>query len=317
MHRKSVIICVFLIIVFVFSFMGCSFQASGVPSRKDSGAASTKMKGTQRETVHKCLVPEASGDVTYGEGAVSIDASHTADGYVMICYQGDASKVKVQITAPGAVTYTYTLNIGAYETFPLSEGDGGYRLDVLENVRDDMYALAFSQDIQVKLQDEFKPFLYPNQYAWFTQQDDAVAYGIKLSETSSSDLDYVEQVYQYVITNIGYDEKLAATVTGGYLPDVDRTLQTKKGICFDYASLMAALLRSQGIPTKLQIGYSGEAYHAWISVYLTESGWVDSIIEFDGEHWSLMDPTLAASNSRSALKKYIGDGNNYTVKYSY
>ncbi len=317
MHRKSVIICVFLIIVFVFSFMGCSFQASGVPSRKDSGAASTKMKGTQRETVHKCLVPEASGDVTYGEGAVSIDASHTADGYVMICYQGDASKVKVQITAPGAVTYTYTLNIGAYETFPLSEGDGGYRLDVLENVRDDMYALAFSQDIQVKLQDEFKPFLYPNQYAWFTQQDDAVAYGIKLSETSSSDLDYVEQVYQYVITNIVYDEKLAATVTGGYLPDVDRTLQTKKGICFDYASLMAALLRSQGIPTKLQIGYSGEAYHAWISVYLTESGWVDSIIEFDGEHWSLMDPTLAASNSRSALKKYIGDGNNYTVKYSY
>lgn len=317
MHRKSVIICVFLIIVFVFSFMGCSFQASGVPSRKDSGAASTKMKGTQRETVHKCLVPEASGDVTYGEGAVSIDASHTADGYVMICYQGDASKVKVQITAPGAVTYTYTLNIGAYETFPLSEGDGGYRLDVLENVRDDMYALAFSQDIQVKLQDEFKPFLYPNQYAWFTQQDDAVAYGIKLSETSSSDLDYVEQVYQYVITNIVYDEKLAATVTGGYLPDVDRTLQTKKGICFDYASLMAAMLRSQGIPTKLQIGYSGEAYHAWISVYLTESGWVDSIIEFDGEHWSLMDPTLAASNSRSALKKYIGDGNNYTVKYSY
>lgn len=317
MHRKSVIICVFLIIVFVFSFMGCSFQASGVPSRKDSGAASTKMKGTQRETVRKCLVPEASGDVTYGEGAVSIDASHTADGYVMICYQGDASKVKVQITAPGAVTYTYTLNIGAYETFPLSEGDGGYRLDVLENVRDDMYALAFSQDIQVKLQDEFKPFLYPNQYAWFTQQDDAVAYGIKLSETSSSDLDYVEQVYQYVITNIVYDEKLAATVTGGYLPDVDRTLQTKKGICFDYASLMAALLRSQGIPTKLQIGYSGEAYHAWISVYLTESGWVDSIIEFDGEHWSLMDPTLAASNSRSALKKYIGDGNNYTVKYSY
>lgn len=327
MHRKSVIICVFLIIIFVFSFMGCSFQSSGFFFRKDSGAASTKSndtgktsaktEGAQRKTVYKCMVPDASGDVTYGVDAVSIDASHTDEGYVMVRYGGDASKVKLQITAPGAVTYTYTLKIGSYETFPLSEGDGEYRLDVLENVREDMYALAFSQDIQVKLQDEFKPFLYPNQYAWFTQKDDAVAYGIKLSDLSSGDLDYVEQVYQYVITNIVYDEKLAATVTGGYLPDVDRTLQTKKGICFDYAALMVAMLRSQGIPTKLQIGYSGEAYHAWISVYLTESGWVDSIIEFDGTHWSLMDPTLAASNSRSALKKYIGDGNNYTVKYSY
>ena len=50
---------------------------------------------------------------------------------------------------------------------------------------------------------------------------------------------------------------------------------------------------------------------------VTEIGWVDSIIEFDGKHWSLMDPTLAAGNSRSSLKKYIGDGKNYTVKYSY
>ena len=46
-------------------------------------------------------------------------------------------------------------------------------------------------------------------------------------------------------------------------------------------------------------------------------GWVDNIIEFDGKDWSLMDPTLAASNSASSVKKYIGDGSNYTVKYSY
>ena len=32
---------------------------------------------------------------------------------------------------------------------------------------------------------------------------------------------------------------------------------------------------------------------------------------------ALMDPTLAASNSASSEKKYIGDGSNYPVKYSY
>ena len=80
---------------------------------------------------------------------------------------------------------------------------------------------------------------------------------------------------------------------------------------------MAAMLRSQGVPTKLVVGYSGDAYHAWISVYLKEIGWVDDIIEFNGKNWSLMDPTLAANNSSKSVAKYIGDGNNYTVKYSY
>ena len=102
-----------------------------------------------------------------------------------------------------------------------------------------------------------------------------------------------------------------------YIPDIDATMQTRKGICFDYASLMSALLRSQGIPTKLVVGYSGTAYHAWISVYLDEAGWVDNIIEFDGKDWSLMDPTLAANNDEDSVKKYVGDGSNYIVKYSY
>ena len=94
-------------------------------------------------------------------------------------------------------------------------------------------------------------------------------------------------------------------------------MKTQKGICFDYASLMTALLRSQGIPTKLMVGYSGTVYHAWISVYLEETGWVDNVIQFNGTSWSLMDPTLAASNSATDVKKYIGTGENYTVCYWY
>ena len=46
-------------------------------------------------------------------------------------------------------------------------------------------------------------------------------------------------------------------------------------------------------------------------------GWVDNIIEFDGTNWSLMDPTLGASNNKKSVEKYIGDGSNYVVKYSY
>ena len=44
---------------------------------------------------------------------------------------------------------------------------------------------------------------------------------------------------------------------------------------------------------------------------------MDNIIEFDGTNWTLMDPTLGASNNKKSVEKYIGDGSNYVVKYSY
>ena len=98
---------------------------------------------------------------------------------------------------------------------------------------------------------------------------------------------------------------------------MDDTLASGTGICFDYAALMTAMLRSQNIPTKLEVGYSGDTYHAWISTYVDDKGWIDNIIEFDGKSWQLLDPTLAASNDKEAVKEYIGDGSNYIVKYTY
>lgn len=295
-------------------FSGCSSSDTSVPevsARGKSGGSSA------RKTVTAPLAPSADGETVYENGSASIDASHASDGYIMVRYLGSVSKIKVQIAAPDQVTYTYTLSGNSYETFPLQAGSGTYKISVLENVSGTMYAMAFSEEISVTISDEFKPFLYPNQYVWFTKDFQAVKLAKELSDQSSSDIDYIERVYHYVTKNIVYDEQKAQTVDAGYLPSIDDTIAEKKGICFDYASLMAAMLRAQSIPTKLAIGYSGDAYHAWISAYTKETGWVDKIIEFDGKSWSLMDPTLAANNSSRSVGKYIGDGSNYTVKYYY
>ena len=115
-----------------------------------------------------------------------------------------------------------------------------------------------------------------------------------------------------------YLKKKAKNVESGYLPNLDSVYKSKKGICFDYAATMTAMLRSQGVPTKLVIGYAGSAYHAWISVYSEKEGWIDNVIYFDGEKWNRMDPTFASSsNSSSSIMKYIGDGSNYKAKYAY
>lgn len=273
--------------------------------------------GGSRGSITDFPVPEASGSVTYESGGISIDASNTSQGYFMVKYSGSAPKIKIQVTGTDGAIYMYTSHKGDWETFPLTTGSGRYRVDVLENVTGDMYTLSCSEALDVSIEDEFGPFLMPNQYVWYEAGMESMDLAVKLSEKSSDDLNFVENVYEYVIKNVDYDYDKASNVPVDYVPSIDETLDSGKGICFDYASLMASMLRSQGVPTKLVVGYSGSAYHAWISVYTEETGWVDDIIEFDGKNWSLMDPTLASSNDGAAVGQYIGDGSNYTVKYNY
>lgn len=297
-----------------------SVQGSASSVRSDAKDVKEAPEDTReiRDSTPNVLVPEADGTDTYGTDTVTIDASHTDQGYVMVRYTGSNPKVKLQITTPEGTTYTYLLSQEQiYEAFPLPGGDGTYALSVLENVDGDMYSTACTQDIQVSIADEFLPFLYSNQYVTFTPQSKAVAKGAELVKEAHSDLEAVTAIYHYVVSNITYDEAKASSVVYGYLPDIDETLSSGTGICFDYAAITAAMLRSQRIPTRLEVGYAGEAYHAWISVYLEETGWIDDIIEFHGSSWSLMDPTFAAGTNKSRLKEFIGDGTNYVVKYYY
>ena len=298
-----------LIAIFCLLLGGCSGSSSA--SRKEHS-------GPPRDSTPKVLTPSADGVTVYQNDFASIDASNTSQGYVMVKYNGTNEKVKLQITCPDQSCYTYLISDrGAYDTFPLTAGNGSYALQVLENVAGDTYTVSLAQSINVNIEDEFLPFLYPNQYVNFHTDSKAVSKGSDLAKDTYSDLDVVQNSYNYVIKNISYDTEKAQNVSYGYVPDIDDTLSSKKGICFDYAALMASMLRSQNIPTKLEVGYSGDAYHAWISTYIDDKGWVDDIIQFNGDTWQIMDPTLAATNDSAAVKKYIGDGSHYVVKYTY
>ena len=131
------------------------------------------------------------------------------------------------------------------------------------------------------------------------------------------DLEAIISVYSYVVSNITYDFDKAENVQSGYVPNVDEIVEAKTGICLDYAAVMASMLRSQKIPTRLEVGYAGDAYHAWISTYVEDKGWVNGMIQFDGQNWSIMDPTFAANVGEKDLKNFIGDGDNYVTKYVY
>lgn len=264
--------------------------------------------------------PSASGAVTYGNNLVTVDASNTSQGYVMIKYTGSNPKIKVQITPPGGKgVYTYNLDARSdYEVFPLTEGNGSYSVKVFENKSGNQYLQAFSQDIAVSLTDSFSPFLYPNQYVNFTASSAVVKKGAEVAAAATDQASVVAAVFNYVVDNFTYDNAKANSVASGYLPNVDQVLAQKTGICFDYAAVMTAMLRSQDIPTKLVVGYTGSVYHAWVNIYIEGQGWIENVIYFDGQDWTLMDPTFASSSKKSPeIMEYMKNPANYQARYTY
>ncbi len=233
------------------------------------------------------LLPEASGETVYQKEGVTIDASNVSDGYVMVKSEPNPQRLKLRVVKNG-VTYTYDLpSDGTYETVSLTEGDGQYAVMVYEQVEGTSYALLMEQALSVSLTDAQRPFLYPNAYVAYDADTRAVLWSYAVCAYAEADgaREILDILYRYVADNIRYDDRKADLArTGelaGYLPDVDETLDTGEGICFDYAALLACMLRAKRVPTRLVIGYVGphDEYHAWNAVYL------------DGE-WVLRDATL-------------------------
>lgn len=261
--------------------------------------------------------PQASGTTVFSNGSAVIDASNASQGYVMVKYSGGTSRIKVRISK--GTEYTYDLNTaGNYEVFPLTEGSGTYTIKVFQQVQGTSYAQVMSQTVTANIGYSQSPFLYPNQFCNFNANSAVVAKAAELTGGIADPLAKVQAVYRYAIDHISYDYQKAASVQSGYLPVPDATLASGKGICFDYAAVMTSMLRSQDIPTKLVIGYTGGTYHAWVSVYLTGQGWVDNIIYFDGTNWRYMDPTFASSGKGDAsVSNYISNQSNYQAKFTY
>ena len=346
MFRKYAFVMVLLITL--FSFGGCElpFEISGVsngagagqtvqpppgqgaaapsvqaqPGSGDEAAVGT---GTPRPVTPASMarVPQ-TGDDSIIQGGATVDISNTSSGYFMVRFDGDVTRFVVRVEhAAAPQSCDFHMTPSSWETIPLTHGDGTYTVTVLEHVRDGMFAVALATTIDVSIQDPLSPWLYPNLFVNFTPQTVAVREAEVLAQGAYSELDVVRAVYEFVIENIAYDHDFATAVTSGaiteYLPDLDEVLSRGRGICFDYAAVMAAMLRAQNIPTRLEIGFvSGGVFHAWVTVHSEEHGWVGVAQFAQGANWTLMDPTFSAgSNGGQELAAFIGDGTNYQTVF--
>ena len=248
-----------------------------------------------------------------GESGVLFDLSGLSDGYVGVSGKSD-SRLKFQVLKED-ITYTYDVKSdGTPSIFPLQSGNGSYKFRMMENISESKYAELYSTTADVTITNEFAPFVRPSDYVNYNKDSGCVKKAQELAEEASDAVGVVSKIYEYVTSNVVYDYDKAATVQSGYLPTPDETMTTGKGICFDYASLAASMLRSQGIPTKLIFGYVApdDLYHAWNMFYTEETGWVTVNFEVKEDEWTRLDLTFAANGSDA---KFIGDGSNYSDLY--
>ncbi len=246
-----------------------------------------------------------------------VDCSDTKNGVILVKYSGSCEKLKVRITK-GSAIYDYNLEKSG-SVFPLQSGSGTYNIKVLENVSGKTYAIVLDMDFDAQLSDSFRPYLMPSQYIDYSGDDDCVYRAAQLCAGKKGDTEKISSMFSYITDNISYDKKLAANVKSGYIPDPDVTLEKGTGICFDYASLFAAMCRSQNIPAKLVMGYvRGDVYHAWNEVYTKDTGWVTVDLFLDEKGWNLLDPTFYASaDNKEEVAEYIGGGSDYSAVYFY
>lgn len=300
---------------------GCASAApaqEAVPAAGDAVAVSSEAvpaaSGPVREKPD-CPVsafhPEEAEEMEEG----LLDCSALAEGYVALSAQ-DESRLKFQVSLEGE-SYTYDLpSDGTPAVFPLNMGSGTYQFQLLRCVGGTKYARIWETSRNVTLSDEFDPYLVPSQMVNYNGDSACVAKAWELTKTCSGDVDIAAAIYAYLVNSISYDEEKAASVKTGYLPDPDATLATGTGICFDYAALAAAMLRSQGIPCQLITGYVGqqELYHAWNRFYVKEQGWITAEIQVKGEDWKRVDITFA---SEGVPAEKLEDDGAYTTRYTY
>lgn len=242
------------------------------------------------------LEPEASGTNVFSDGSIEIDASNVSDGYIMMRTLEPFSKtLKVRITKDNDV-YIYTLpGDMEYTVYPLQLGNGNYTINVYQNLEGTQYIPIYTQAINVQEKNDEQVYRYPNQFVWYTHDYPAIQLSYDICDGIESDKEKIQKIYDYVTNYLSYDNEKAAVVEAGYIPNLENVLKEKKGICFDYAALMAAMLRAQNIPTRLVMGnLSSEGiYHAWNEVYE------------DGK-WVWYDPTYGYNNKNSE-QDYIDD----------
>lgn len=225
----------------------------------------------------------------------ALDISNIDKGVIGYHIAENSSQSYMLMIKKDDKTYYYYLNNGKKDYFPLQMGNGKYKVVLLEKISGNKYKVVQSDEVTLNIKDEKQVFLNSVQNIKWMMEDAPIKKAAELTKGVTKDSEKIKIIYNYIISNYKYDKEKAKTLSSPYIPDITDIFNKKKGICFDYSSLFAAMLRSLNIPAKLVMGTSSltkYSYHAWNEVYISDAG-----------KWVIIDTTVDAS-FKNANKPY-------------
>lgn len=259
--------------------------------------------------IEPVLVPETNLPENYIDAAgpqFSHDVSTAKYGYILVKGLDTDAKQRCVVRS-GTYSQTFALTKGKIHIIPVTFA-GDYSIMAAEQLPGrGAYTIRWKESFSVPELDPMEPFLQSTEIvSW--RGTKAAEKAADLCANAKTASEQIGAVYAYVINTLFYDMDKAASVQSGYVPDLDAVMDSGRGICYDYAALMAGMLRSQCVPCKLVMGYvktddQKTAYHAWVSVY-----------NKDTDRWVRYDPTTMSHTSNpTRMAQYVSDDANYSV----
>lgn len=269
--------------------------------------------------------------------AGALDLSQAGQGYVHVYYNSE-KQLHVGVSVDGGVERHHAYTAGEEKRIPLPPGGDHIAVRLYEHAGGHEFRVVAAQSVTLSTgaqavpetpvkqaggsdpaatvpvaattptaASSYQAFLRSVPEIRFAEGDAVHKKAQELIKNKTTTEQKAMAIYSYIAANFTYDWSLYDAVRNGevknYTPDPNAALRAKTGVCYDIASLYAAMLRSVGIPAKMIKGNSVPAggYHAWNSVYDSER-----------DAWVELDVTLNLGSKATSKYKPLSDG--YTAQ---
>jgi transglutaminase-like putative cysteine protease len=188
-------------------------------------------------------------------------------------------------------------------------GNGSYTVSIIDQAANSSFYIVKQERLVLDIADEKLVFMNSIQNVNYEYAQSVLKQGSALAKKGNTQDEKLKAAYSFMVRTFSYDFDKYNNLSKlkNYIPSPEATLTLKKGICYDYSSLFASILRNSGFKVKLVKGYAPRVngYHAWNEVYV-------------GSKWHVIDTTYD-SQMDHANQKYDmykdNDGYKKTKEY--
>lgn len=244
-------------------------------------------------------------NTSFADTASLPSVNFSEPGIISVCFDSQPSTYQVLMIKANGQDVVYPL-IHISDSFPCQFGTGEYTATVLEHQHGDEYLPLNSWNYQLNSSTD-NIFLQSIQNINWTKNAPYIqSYASSFSKTGNTQL-FIKVVHDDMVKHFNYDYQKLSTVTNPYVPDNTSLYKSKVGICYDFSSYFAAVMRAYDIPCKLVKGYRTgiDSYHAWNEVY-------------DGNTWQTVDISYDINlKEMNVVSDVYQDSSNYKRVHEY